>query len=588
LPTDQLIVVGVVLLLIVFLYKEWINPALSFAATVGILLTAGILTPGEALAGLSNQHVAVIFMLMLITSAIRELYGGSFFSRLFDDSLSPRRFLIKLIMASSTTSAFLNNTPIVTFLVPYVKDWSERNHHPASKFLIPLSHATIAGGMITVIGTSTNLILQGLLSEYKLPLLQFTDFLYLGLIVTVLVWLYYVLIGYRLLPSHRTGIEALKTNIKEYIVEAEIFPGSSLAGKTVMDAGLRNLRDLFLVEVIRGNKTISPVSPDEVLEEEDVLFFSGNTKSILNLIRKDYGLGLLRNERDPESGQFHFMEAVVPANSELVGTRIRESDFRSRFKASIIAIHRNGKRVSGRVGETMLVGGDFLLLLVGADQITRDERNLFVISSPTKIITERKRWHALLGPLIIVCLAAGVIGFVPLFTSCLLIMATIVGLKVLTISDIRKQLDLNLLTVLASALAVGAALVKSGSADTLASWLTQLSHDWGLIPALITLFVSTTIITSLITNAATVAIMFPIALSLAQQLGQEGTPFFVAIAFAASGDFMTPIGYQTNMIIYGPGGYSFRDFFRVGLPLTIIYVITCITFIVWYYNLPMF
>lgn len=584
-PTDQLIVVGVVVLLIAFLYKEWINPALTFAAAVGILLATGILTPEDALAGLSNQHIAVIFMLMLITSAIRELFGGSFFSRIFQDSLSPKKFLAKLMISSSTVSGFLNNTPIVTFLVPYVKEWSDRNRHPASKFLIPLSHATIAGGMITVIGTSTNLILQGLLARYELTLLKFTDFLYLGLIVTVVVWLYYLLIGFRLLPSHRAGIETVKTNLQEYIVEAEIFQGSGLAGKSVANAGLRNLRDLFLVEVIRGDKTISPVSPEEVLEEKDVLFFSGNTKAILNLIQKDHGLGLLRNVRDPEAGQLHFMEAVVPANSDLVGTRIRESDFRNRFKSSIIAVHRNGKRVSGRVGETVLVGGDFLLLLVGADQMVRDERNLVVISAPTKIMTERKRWHGPLGLLVALALLVGVIGIVPLFTSCLVIMAALVGFKVLTITDIRRQLDLSLLTVLVSALALGVALVKSGAADTLASIITGFSRNWGIVPALITLFVSTTVITSLITNAATVAIMFPIALSLAQQMGQEGTPFFVAIAFAASGDFMTPIGYQTNMIIYGPGGYSFRDFFRVGFPLTIIYVITCVTFIVWYYHL---
>lgn len=582
---DQFVVVAVILLLIVLLYKEWINPALSFFGAVVIFLLAGILTPEEALSGLSNQQVAVIFLLMLITSGIRLLYGDTFFFRIFHDRLSPKQFLFRMMATVSSVSAFLNNTPIVAFLIPHVRDWAERNKQPASKFLIPLSHATIAGGMITVIGTSTNLILQGLISQYHLPLLRFSDFLFLGLAVTVLVWLYYMVVGFRLLPAHTPGLETLKTNIKEYIVETEIFPGSPISGKSVKDAGLRNLKDLFLVEILRGTEVISPVSPDEVLAANDVLFFSGHTSSILGLIRDDNGLRLLKEDRLNAMGQLHFTEAVIPANSDLIGTRIRLSDFRNRYNASIIAIHRNGKRVSGKVGETVLAGGDFLLLLTGeAYQTYRDERNLYLISPPVKIKTRKPWWQNLLGLFVLAGLMSGILGALPLFTACLVLLAALVGLRILSVTEIRRQIDLSLLTVLVSSLAIGTALVKSGAANLLASWILNVGIGWGIYPVLVVLFVTTTVVTSLVTNAATVAIMFPIALSLSQLMGMEGTPFFVTIAFAASGDFITPIGYQTNLMVYGPGGYSFRDFFKVGLPLTLLYMITCISFIAWYYH----
>lgn len=580
---DQWIVLTLVGALILFLYKEWINPALSFFAVVVIMVLTSVLTPGEALSGLANPQVAVIFLLMLITAGVRSLIGGEFFQKIFRDGISPRQFLLRMMVSVSTFSAFLNNTPIVAFMIPYVRDWADRNKHPASKFLIPLSHATIAGGMITVIGTSTNLILQGLISQYHLPLLQVSDFVYLGLLVTLWVWIYYMLVGYGLLPSHTPRLETIRRNIKEYIVETEVFGGSPLIGKSVRDAGLRNLKDLFLVEIIRGEDVISPVAPDEVLASDDLLFFSGNTDSILNLIRQENGLKL---PREATAGKFHFTEAVVPANSDLIGTQIRNSDFRGRYDASIIALHRNGKRVSGKVGETVLAGGDFLLLLAG-DETERhaDEKNLFLISRPIRLRTERPWWLSGLGFLVIFGLVAGITGMLPLFSACLLLLGILVGTRVLTLTDIRRQLDLNLLAVLVSSLAIGTALIKTGAADMAAGALLSLASDWGVVSIIAILFVSTTLVTALITNAATVSILFPVAMSLATQLHLSPTPFFVAIAFAASGDFITPIGYQTNLMVYGPGGYSFRDFFRVGLPLAIGYILTCVGFIAWYYSL---
>ncbi|MEZ4972105.1 MAG: SLC13 family permease [Cyclobacteriaceae bacterium] len=581
---DQFIVLTVVILLVLALYKEWVNPALSFFGAIVVLLVTGVLTPDDALKGLSNQQIAVIFLLMLITSGLRSVFGGDFFLKIFSDQLSPRQFLLRMMMTVSSVSAFLNNTPIVAFMIPYVREWAERNKQPASKFLIPLSFATITGGMITVIGTSTNLILLGLINEYNQPVLQFTDFVYLGILVTLIAWIYFYFIGYHLLPSHLAKIDNVKSHIKEYIVETEVFKGSALVGKTVNEAGLRNLNDLFLVEIIRGTEVISPVTPEDKLKEGDFLFFSGNTQSIYKLINEDNGLKIPKEDKMESRGQFNFTEAVIPANSDLIGTRIKESDFRQRYNASIVALHRNGRRVSGKVGEIILSGGDFLLLLAGDDSRRNfNERNLFLISNPVRVFKTKPWWLSGLGIASLTLLVLGITNVITLFTASLSALLLLIAGRVLNLKEIRRQLDLNLLAVLVCSLAIGVALVKSGAAGWIAAILLKPVDTLPPVALITVLFIVTTLLTALITNAAAVSIMFPIALSLSQMTQLPGAPFFVSIAFAASGDFITPIGYQTNLMVYGPGGYTFRDFFKVGLPLAILYMVTCISFISWYY-----
>jgi di/tricarboxylate transporter len=576
----------VVAFLILSLYREWFNPALTFFIATVALLLGKIITPAEILAGLSNQQIIIIFLLVLVTAGIRTIFGSEVFARLFNPKLSPKAFLLRMMVTVSALSSMLNNTPIVAFMIPYVKDWARKTGNPASKFLIPLSFATILGGMITVIGTSTNLVLNGLVLQYDLDLLEFRDFFYLGLTVSVVGGLYLYFVGYRLLPANPNEIDALRENLKEYIIETEVKGGSPLVGKSVKEAGLRNLQDVFLVEIIREDKVISPVSPDEVIEENDALFFSGNTQSIYQLIKEDNGLSVPEDQEAEPEEAFNFVEAVIPANSELVGVRIRDSDFRKRYHASIIAIHRNGKRVPGKVGEMHLAGGDFLLLLAGDHRENGNhEKDLFFLSVPKKVKTENNRNLRIVGLLSVLLLISGVVGVFPLFDVCLIILSALVFLGVLSLVEIRRELDLSLLLILVCSLALGVGLERSGTADSIADILVSSVDVLGPMAVLAALFLSTTVLTALITNAAAVSIMFPIAMSIAEQMNLAYTPFFVGIAFAASGDFMTPIGYQTNLMVYGPGGYTFRDFLKVGFPLTLMYTILCICFISYFYNL---
>ncbi len=578
-------VLAAVVFLIVALYREWFNPAFSFFICVVAFLLTGILTPLEALKGFASPEIIVIFLLIMVTAGVRTIFGPRLFAGLLTDTLSPKRFLLGIMVSSAGVSSMINNTPIVAFLIPYVKDWAERSGLSASKFLMPLSFAAMLGGMITVVGTSTNLVLIGLMSEYGVAPLHFTDFLYLGLIVTVVGIAYLYFAGYHLLPERESKLDALRGQLKEYIVETELYAGSPLAGKTVHEAGLRNLKDLFLAEIIREERVITPVAPDVILEERDTLFFSGNTSAVLRFLNEGRGLQLPLHERLGNVGHFHFTEAVIPANSGLIGVRIKDSDFRRRFNASIVAIHRNGKRVPGRVGEIELSGGDFLLLLSdGKNPINGNGRDLYMLTPPARLGETRPRWHMLIGIAAFALLACGIIGVLPLFHATLTILVMLLVAGILHPAQLRQQFDAPLFLVLACSLAVGVALEKSGVAALLAGMIISAGEGMGGAGLITLVFLATTLLTSLITNPAAVAMMFPIALSMAEQSGLPTTPFFVAIAFAASGSFMTPFGYQTNLMVFGPGGYTFRDFIRVGVPLTIVYSAVCITFILSYYD----
>ena len=570
-------------LLVASLYLEFVHPAVAFLVATVLLVIGGVITPMQWLSGFSNQQVIIIFMLVAITAGMRLIFGDGLFRRFFPHELGPRMFLARMMVFVSSVSAFLNNTPIVAFMTPYVRDWCRRTGHPASRFLMPLSFATILGGMITVIGTSTSLVLNGLLESYGIPALGFTDFVFLGLMVTVLGWVYLMYIGYHLLPDGSGTAVSLMDNAQEYIVETEVRTGSALIGRSVREAGLRGLRETYLIEIIRAGQTISPVSPEEVIQGGDTLFFSGHIDAIYRLIEDGHGLHLRHIPAHDE--RFHFMEAVVPAGSDLIGSTVRRSGFRSRFQASIVSIRRKGRNIIGRIGDWELASGDYLLLATGEDAPLKDSTGLVIVSLPERSAVEQHPgWHRLVGYSGFVMLLAGILNLFPLFYVCAAILASLMITGILRWSDLRRELDLGLLVILVCALALGTALDQSGAARLVAEALIRAGETAGPIAALAALFLVTTVLTSVITNTAVVAMVFPVALSMAAQLKTESAPFFVAIAFAASGDFATPIGYQTNLMVYGPGGYSFRDFFRVGGPFTILYATLCIIFISIYYS----
>ncbi|MEJ7737225.1 MAG: SLC13 family permease [Chitinophagaceae bacterium] len=580
----SLIVLTTIAFLIFALYSNWARPSVLFLVAVFIFLISGILTPEEVLKGLANKQIVVIFLLVILSTGFQRSFGNGFFHYLFKGHLQPKQFLLRLMLFVSSTSAFINNTPIVAFMIPYVKDWVDRKGLPASKFMIPLSFATILGGMITIVGTSTNLLLVGLITEAHLPLLLYTDFLFLGLIVTVLGLGYLYIIGYGLLPDKKSATLEMEENLKEYVVETVVEPSSILVGECIK-THLRNLKDIYLFEIVRNGISLFPVSPEEVVKSGDHLYFSGRTSAIAQLVKEVKGLSLPDTMTLNKYRHHQCVEAIIPANSGLIGKKVNESNFRQRYHASIIALHRQGKRMAGPVGETVLNAGDLMLLLSG-DKMHNQSSDLFLLKRhDVQMVKDRKTILKKITPFaVLLLLVLGITGIFDLFMAVALAITIFLVTKTLRFNEIKRTFDFDLAVLLVASLAIGQALTKTGAALWVAEGLLQLGGSQPMI-AISLLFAVTLFTTAVISNAAAVAIVFPLAVSLAHQLHIHTTPVMIAIAFAASADFMTPIGYQTNLMVYGPGNYSFKDFFKVGLPLTVLYTTACLFFISWYYNL---
>lgn len=579
-----LVTISVVIILIFVLYRDLLRPSFAFLGAVFLLLVLQIITPEEFLRGLANKQIIVIFLLIGLTSGIQQNIGTGFFFKIFSQKLKPGMFRLRLMLLVSSLSAILNNTPVVAFMIPYVKKWTKTNNFPASKFLIPLSYSTILGGMITVVGTSTNLVLNGLISEFNYPLLGFEDFLYLGILVASIGIMYLSVASHYLLPSREENKSEVIDHLNEYLVETYIPIGSSMHDKTVKEAGLRQLKEIFLAEIRRGKKEISPVGPNEILQEGDKLFFAGNSEAILKLIQEEKGLSLPEDGHVSNYGFFQLTEAVVPASSSLIGLKIKDSDFRNKYQGSIISIHRNGTQLKGNIGETRVHAGDLFLMLTGKDHNPNDYyKDLIIVTLRGEISVDRGNLKRLPSLLALTVLFIGIIGWIDLFIAAFAGILILYLFNVLNLQTLKKAVDLDLLLILVCSLSLGLALNSSGSAEVMVNLLIQYTEGADPMFGLVLLFILTLLLTSLITNAAAVSIMFPIALELGNQLEQPLTPFFVAIAFAASGDFMTPIGYQTNLMVMGPGNYKFKDYFVIGFPLTLIYAVVVLIFINWYY-----
>jgi di/tricarboxylate transporter len=566
------------------LYNNWFRPSVAFLTSVFVLIVTNVINTEDLLLGLANKQIIVIFLLIVLTAGIQKNLGKEFFYKFFRHGLSAFQFRLRMMMLVSGLSSVLNNTPVVAFMIPFVKDWADSNNFATSKFLIPLSFATILGGMITVIGTSTNLVLNGLIIQSGLDALGYKDFLFLGLIVVTVGLVYLSLFSEALLPSHKDSKEDIIGHLNEYLVETKVNKNSPLIGKTIEEAGLRHLNELFLVEIKRGDRNISAVSSDRIIHAEDILFFAGNTKAILNLINGKNGLELPEESHIYSNGFSSLTEAVIPSGSDLVGLSIRQSGFRDRFKASIISVYRRGEKVRGNLGQIQFKAGDLLLMLTSKDiDINASNRDFILLSRTGEIYSKVNLGSTIPSILAGTILLLGVFGLIDLFLAAFLGIVVMVVMNVLTVKSIKDAIDLDLLLVLISALAIGVAIQTSGTAGYLVENINSLIDGKAPMISISVLFLLTLGLTSLITNAAAVSIMFPIAYEMGVQSGVSLTPFFVVIAFAASADFMTPIGYQTNLMVMGPGNYKFRDYTRIGFPLTLLYAFATLVFINYYY-----
>lgn len=589
--TFDLVLVFVVLLFILFsLYRNLMGISFTFLIGVVTLGIFGVLTPSEIISGFGNEQVAVVILMLLFSDVLRKTNIIEFiFDRLFHKTRTYRGFISRMILAVSGLSMFLNNTPLVAVMMPYINSWTLRNRFSPSKFLIPLSYAAILGGSATLIGTSTNLIVNSMvINQTILPdlgSLNMFDFAWVGIPMIFIGFLYLVFFGNALLPSKAGVVDEFSSSSREYVIEAKVRSRSHLIGKTIGESGFLNIRGLQLAAILRKSFRISEVPADVVLDGGDILIFTSETGNVTDLIKNKSGLIL------PEVGMLtrvrhaNVNEVVISQNSSLINRSVRDSDFRGKYDAAIISVHRNGERIEGKLGNVNLKSGDVLLVFAGENFLsrTKDTSDFYFISKVSEFV--KLDWYkslVLVGGLMVIVLLAAM-NIISLFMGLTIMILISMIFKVTNPKDIPNNIDYNLAMVIVLSLALGTAMIKSGAAGLVANGVISAFFPFGKIGVLLGIYLITALLAAYITTKAAVAIVFPIALSVAQQLGVPGTPFVLAVAYAAACTFITPHGYVTNLMVYGPGGYSFRDFLRIGLPLTLIYMTVAVFILIMVY-----
>lgn len=580
---DFILVLVCLAFILVSLYFELLGAAFTFLIAVIVLGIFGVLTPAEILTGFANEQVAVIIMLLLLGDIIRQTAVIEVvFDRIFKGARSKRGFLGRMMLIVASFSAFLNNTPLVAVMMPYVNSWCKRKNISPSKFLMPLSYAAILGGCATLIGTSTNLIVNGLVVDQQiipeLPSLWIFDFAYVGVPMIIIGFLYIVLFSDRLLPSKEDLLEEFHVDERSYFVETQVRKRSKLVGMSIEESGLRKLQGLFLIEIQRNKREIFVVSNNLIIEEDDILVFAGDTSKVAELTDSKTGLiiphvGMMKKKKKTE-----VVEIIISPNSSLINKSLKDINFRAEYDAAVIGIHRNEEMIKSKLREVVLKTGDVLLLYSGDNFLARSQGTTdFYFISKVKAF-QRFEWYKvaiLLGGLLL-AIGLAVFKVISLFMGLLILMMTSLVLKLTTPKNLPRSIDYNLALIIVMALALGIAMIKSGAASILANLLIAAFMPLGKVGILFGIYFITAFMAAYITNIAAVSIIFPISLATSVNLGLDPMPFILIVAHAAAANFMTPIGYQTNLMVYGPGGYSFRDYFRLGFPLTMIYMVVTV------------
>ncbi len=539
-----------------------------------VLLVSGVIDAHEALVGFSNQAPVTVAALFVVARAV-ERTGA--LRPLLELAMRPdgseRGNLFRLLVPSAAASAFMNNTPIVAMLIGPVSSSAEQRGQSPSKYLMPLSFGVLLGGIVTLIGTSTNLVVSGLMQQAGMAPIGMFEMTWIGLPLAVVGILSMVMLAPRLLPVRRGIKERFSKEFREFTIEMEVEGKGAADGLSVAQAGLRHLQGVFLAWIWRRDRLIAPVGPDESLQAGDRLGFVGSVDRVMDL-QAVRGLRVAAHKlvRGLDAGEHRYVEVVLAGMSPLIGRTLKEADFREQYQATVLAIHRSGERVAGKLGEVTLRPGDTLLLLaeVGFSARWRDRRDFLLvleISSALPVST-RKAWFVILVVLSMVLFAA--FEALPILHGALVAALLMVVGKVLTPNEARAAVDLDVLLMISASFGIGTAIETSGLAALIAGWIVTPAMSVGPIAVLSAIVLSTMVVTELITNNAAAVLVFPIGVAAAQQSGVDPRSFGIAIAMAASASFLTPIGYQTNTMVYGPGGYRFGDYIRLGLPLTMI------------------
>lgn len=571
-PVGILAVFLILVALVLLVVKNYPADAV-FIGLLTVYILTGIVTPSEALVGFSNEGMLTIGALYVVASGLREAGGVQIIiKKLLGHPKELWKVQAKIFAPVLGMSAFLNNTPIVATFIPALQEFGKKYRLPVSKLLIPLSYAAILGGTCTLIGTSTNLIINGLLiSELGVSLWIFEP-AFVGIPVAIVGFLYMMTVGRHLLPESQSALASFE-DTRKYTIEMIVGEESPLAGQSIEEAGLRQLPGLFVAEVVRDGAILAAVEPDEILLKDDRIIFTGLVDSIVDLQRiqglvpattQVFKLETPRRER-------HLVEAVVSSSNPLNGKTIKEGQFRNRFGAVVLAVSRKGERIEKKVGEIQLRTGDILLLETPRDFSERYKysSDFLLVSTltqkrPPNYKKSKIAWSILAGMVFLVTA-----DLLSMLQASFLAATLMIVFGCTRVTEARSSIDWQVLLVIAAALGIGNALQITGIAASLAENFIGLAGD-SPYQALIAVYFITWILTELLTNNAAAVLIFPFALSVSVNLDAHYMPFVMTTLFAASASFATPIGYQTNLMVYAAGGYKYSDFLKIGLPLNLI------------------
>lgn len=563
--------VGLAIIAMAFLR---LAPDLVLSGALSLLLVTDVVSATRALSGFSNEGLITVAVLFAVAEGLRQTGGMSFVGqRLLGQPRSVRDAQARIMVPTALLSAFLNNTPVVAVLMPILNDWAKKARMSVSKLLLPLSYAAILGGLCTRIGTSTTLVLdEKLRTDVPGAGLTMFEIAWVGVPVTVLGIVYLMAVHRWLLPERKPAISTFD-DPREYTVEMLVEQGSPLVGQTIESAGLRHLPGMFLMEVERDGHVIAAVSPNERLQAHDRLVFVGIVESVVDLQR----LPGLKPATDQvfklDSPRSHrcLIEAVVSNTCPIINQTIREAQFRTRYNAAVIAVARNGQRLPGKIGDIALEPGDTLLLEAhpSFERVQRNSRDFYLVSRIEGSTPPRSE-RAVIARAIFIGMILLVTAFdVSMLNASLLAAGLLIVTGCLRTSEARRSIDLSVLITMAAGIGIGNAMEDSGAAEFAAGSLIRLGGGHATL-VLAIVYAVTMVFTNLITAKAAGMLVFPIALASAARLGMRFEPFAVAVMVAAAASFATPIGYQTNLMVYGPGGYRYSDFLRIGVPLSLV------------------
>ena len=561
---EAALVALIVVALIALLIFSRFSPALLFTLAMAGCVLVGVIDIPGVMAKATNEGLVTLLLLLMVSIGFERLpWLLALSNRAVRGSLLGT--LLSLSGMTMLFSAFVNNTAVVATLAGTLR---KNPHHAASQILLPISYAAILGGTLTLIGTSTNLIVSSFLEDVTGTGIAFFAFLPVAL-PAALAGLVAMLLMYKVLPTGSHGT----LSVNEFLIEMAVADDSRLIGKTVAENGLRDLGELFLVELVRAGRLITPVSPGEQLEAGDRLIFSGDVSSV-GILERFHGLrsfaideGLLGT---------NLTEVVLLPGAAVIGSTIKGSEFRSRFDAAVVGLRRDGERLSGRLGNVVLRAGDSLMLAVGPDFQKRSNlsRNFLVTDSnvASHSLSTAKSFTVAAG--MFAAVAASVMGWIPLSTGLMLLLLLMLGLRLFSAAELRRRFPFELWLIVSCALAISQALMDSGLMGIMMESLAPILSSVPPMMMLAMVYLITLIMTELMTNNAAAALMFPLGYGVAVSSGYDPMAFVMAVALGGSASFMTPFGYTTNLMVQNLGGYTRVDYVRFGWLVSLCYSAT--------------